>query len=375
MKVCLVRLVVSVVTVTSLITSFSAIARASSLKRKGPEQPALLVRAGTTSEIYLVASTGCVAAKCLRIYRTTIDASHFVKVSAPPVEGEKGGIAETTLVRLVFANADDGYAEVGSENPLHLYATANGARSWRQVTLPPNTDLLSMDVSSNALYATTARCSLSGNQCNKYRVWRTSLSAKKWTLLPRLWVTGTGPKDNYYGPLVSVKGNTVWEVENGYKSVHLWTSHDAGRTFSRISTPALASVAGCYLTPMTNLDIWAECPTGMEVSFLYSHDGGARWGAISRDVFSGTGGGTFEPVSSELAYLDYGLVNVKRYNLFRISDGGMRASAVDDLACTSVSLLFTNTSDGLADCAKNYTSSRLERTNDGGSSWRRVSLP
>jgi hypothetical protein len=76
-----------------------------------------------------------------------------------------------------------------------------------------------------------------------------------------------------------------------------------------------------------------------------------------------------------VAYLDYGLVNIRGSNLFRITDGGLHPSAVDDLKCTNVSLLFISESDGLADCLKNDTASQLERTVDGGSSWKSVSLP
>jgi hypothetical protein len=194
--------------------------------------------------------------------------------------------------------------------------------------------------------------------------------------LPALWKTGTGPKDNYYGPDVSALGDMLWELETGYQRTTLWISHDEGRRFSRINAPDLASVAGCSLTPTSLNDLWAECPTGLEVSFLDSHSAGQQWHPISRYVFSGTGGGAFDPISTNVAYLDYGLVNIKGDNLFRITDGGLIPIAVDNLKCTNVSLLFTSESEGLADCLKNFTpNQKLERTVDGGSKWQVVSLP
>jgi hypothetical protein len=358
----------------SLLVSL-ATASVASASTNGREQPALLAQAGTSSTVYLVTSTGCLSPSCLRMYRTTAGASTFTPVTAPPVKGERQGIANTTLSRLVFANVNDGYAEVGRSFPLALYATSNGAKSWRQVTLPSRDDLLGITVTSALVYITMANCSSKKGNCSQYRVWRSSLAARHWTVLPSLWTTGSGPKDNYYGPDVAAFANTVWELETGYQKVNLWISHDKGRTFSHVATPDLVSVAGCSLMPMSLTNLWAECPTGMDVSFLDSHDGGAQWHPFTRGIFSGTGGGDFDPISSNVAYLDYGIVNIRGSNLFRIADGGLRPTAVDSLKCTNISLLFTNESDGLADCDTNYTSNQLLRTADGGSHWESVPLP
>ncbi len=339
------------------------------------EQPALLARAGTSSEVYVVATTGCGGPKCASLYRTAVDASHFNHVTMPPVMSESSAVTGTTLVKLIFANESDGYAEVGKAYPLKLYVTFDGARTWRQVALPSKSDLLNLDVTSNLVYATTAQCPVKNGNCTTYRVWRSSLTVHHWTELPALWTTGTGPKDTYYGPDVSAFGDTVWELETGFQKITLWTSHNEGRTFSRVNAPDLVSVAGCDLTPASSSDLWAECPTGMEVAFLDSHDGGEQWHHISQGVFSGTGGGDFDPISSRVAYLDYGLVSIRGMNLFRISEGGLHPTAVDNLKCTNVSLLFTSENDGLADCSKNYTADQLERTFDGGTAWQVVSLP
>ena len=57
---------------------------------------------------------------------------------------------------------------------------------------------------------------------------------------------------------------------------------------------------------MSPTALWAECPTGMLASFFYSGDAGVHWTSVSRYEYSGTGGGAFDPVSSSLAYLDFG---------------------------------------------------------------------
>jgi hypothetical protein len=113
----------------------------------------------------------------------------------------------------------------------------------------------------------------------------------------------------------------------------------------------------------------------MQMSFLYSHDVGVHWTRVQQSQFMGTAGGAFDPVSSTLAYLDYGQDSGPQ-NLVRLTDGGRRASAVANLKCASVpSLVFTNATEGLMLCNLNYTSIQLRRTNDGGASWRTVELP
>jgi hypothetical protein len=111
--------------------------------------------------------------------------------------------------------------------------------------------------------------------------------------------------------------------------------------------------------------------------FFYSHDGGARWSTIPTGLYSNTGGGTFDPVSNTLAYLDYGQ-SVATAGLYRITGAGRHLVDVGSLPCASVeSLVFSDEAHGLAQCLKStaVSSAHLVQTSDGGASWHRVLAP
>jgi photosystem II stability/assembly factor-like uncharacterized protein len=297
------------------------------------------------------------------MWRTDGGGAGFDRRTAPPVT-EVAGAAAGSLDRMVFANPSDGFAVVG-EGTLKLYATTDGARSWHRITVPEQ-EWSGLSVTAHSIFVTTDHCTKRSVICNDYRVWKASLAGVHWTELPVLWRTGSAPKDTYYGPSVAAYGNTVWELETAYMAVYLWTSHNGGRTFSRRLEQKLESVAGCELLPMTGDDLWAQCPTGMQVSFLESSDGGVTWHAVSQHQYSGTGGGVFDPVSSSLAYLDYG-VSYGPPNLFRLQRGG-EETAVGELKCAE-SMVFTSERDGLAICERNASDYSLVRTTDGGTHW------
>ena len=254
------------------------------------------------------------------MYRTTIAMTSFERVTLPPVTRARGGVAGTTLVRLVFANEMDGYATVGSVSPSALYVTANGARTWRRVM--HGKDLaINVTAAKDEIIVTSVSCKPRTMDCSQYTTRRMALDGTDWVTLPRLWRTGFANNDIAYGPSVAVYGDTIWELQTG-RGIYLWTSHNNGRTFTRAATPELGSTAGCTFTVESSQSLWAECPTGMEISFLHSSDGGARWTTVPTHQFMGTGGGTFVPVSAEVAYLDYGALE-KGPDLLRISKGGL----------------------------------------------------
>jgi len=169
----------------------------------------------------------------------------------------------------------------------------------------------------------------------------------------------------------------VWLSLQPPHTSELLISHDSGTTFIRTSEPDLVSINGCSMNATSNSALWAECPTGMAVSFFYSGNGGLSWNRVPNHQFSGTGGGYFDPVSNSLAYLDYGPNNSSNAkNLFQITKKGLEVRAVGRLPCESVDgLVFTDALHGLAACDTGSTlpSIILERTTNGGVTWRRDS--
>jgi hypothetical protein len=110
----------------------------------------------------------------------------------------------------------------------------------------------------------------------------------------------------------------------------------------------------------------------MDVQFYYSDDGGARWTLIDPvSQISGTGGAYFDPVSSNVGYLDVGLLHD---DLYRITNDAHSAKFVGTLKCDDP-LVFTSEADGLALCGGNYNPpSPIFRTTNGGATWARVTI-
>jgi len=327
--------------------------------------PRLLAPVPHSKTVYLVTQGACGTKRCLTMWRSTDGGRSFARRSVPLIRATNGDPA-SSLDQLVFANERDGYLAVGP-SAFALYATTNGARSWHEVALPRKNwhDLV---VTPDVLYITTDRCRDHFVICGDYRVWRSSTDGKRWSALPALWRTGTAKNESYYGPSVAAYGNEVWELESAYMATYLWRSSNDGRTFTRYVTPRLGSVAGCTVTPLSAFDLWADCPTGMQVSFVHSSDGGATWSSISQHQFFGTVGGAFAPVTNTVAYLDYG-VDSGTPNLYRLTEGGRRATPVGDLQCSQASLAFSSVADGLAICTRDYNRFLLVRTTDGGAQW------
>ena len=106
-------------------------------------------------------------------------------------------------------------------------------------------------------------------------------------------------------------------------------SHDGQLPFAERAAPSLISVVSCSLQPMGAAVLWAECPTGMMVSWFRSSDGGAHfthWWETS-----GTGGDAFDPLSSTVAYRYTGIGPAPAYALQRTTDGGASFTTVSRL--------------------------------------------
>ena len=338
--------------------------------------PVMLVRVPSTSLVYVVARRSC-ASFCLQLWRTTDDGGAFKLRTLPPVEKVHGAPAGN-LDELAFANAEDGYAVTGA-NRRTLYATFNGARSWHKEKDPAPQGLSDLTTSSGELYAVTSHCAKQkdGNVgCTDYRLLRSPLTSLTWSSSP----IPNGRKYPYgFLGNVAAHGKDVWFTEGAQWSL-IATSHNRGVTFTTSSSRPLISVAGCFLTATSSLDLWAQCPTGMQVSFAYSSDGGVHWLTVPTTQFMGTGGGYFDPVSNNLAYLDYGMT--QPFDRVTTDGSHIRETRVGVLSCSRIDssigdLTFTNRMDGYAICYPGdaWANARVEHTTDGGMTWRLVVLP
>lgn len=344
----------------------------------GAVQPQLMIRVRASSVIFVLGTTKCQNAPCVELQRTDNDGATFATLSLPPLSAYQNN-PTGTLRNIVFANDDIGYALEGRVWITRLYATYDGGHAWRRVSLPQGVDIMSVAATTKKLYVVTMHCTKQANGnwgCRNYDLIRSSLASHQWASTPIH--VGRYPLDATVGP-VSAFANRLWMTRMAFpKSSHeaaetLLLSSDGGKILNTSPEDALGYVNGCELTAMSEVDLWAQCPTGMQVSFWFSSDAGTTWNPVAAKQFMGTGGGNFDPVSATVAYLDYGPGGGEP-DFFRVTNAGRTLTPAGDLRCTNVrSLAFINREDGLVIC-DNYVTSTLERTTNGGRSWRRLAV-
>ena len=202
-----------------------------------------------------------------------------------------------------FANRHDGYEvrpslTAGALIPSaeEVFATTNGARSWRPVRIVSGTAFLvsaPVSASPSGVYAVVARCI--HYRCDDYRLARSAPGALHWTTtaIPDTAQLGGAPIG------LAVDGhNVVLNFVLAGRPELLVSSYGHG-PFRARSIPSLESVTACGLVPLGG-SIWATCPTGMMVSYFHSQRLAGPYRSIW--TYSGTGGGGLVPVTGTIAY-------------------------------------------------------------------------
>ncbi len=318
--------------------------------------------------MYVVATFTCARPLCLESYRTTVSATSYAPVALPPISPLSSSTTGT-LSKLVFATASVGYAIVGTGRSSTLYATFDGARTWhRRVVSVPGV-IESVAVTTTRIYLEVANCAVTVPYCQNFRFASSPLSADHWASR-QIPVSRTSAEGSFFGP-VAARGTDVWVTETGSRAfvVH---SRNSGRNFTLTASPQLLSVTGCALTVASPTTVWAQCSTGMLKGFWFTSDTAHSWTYVATPKpVSGTGGGFFDPVSGNLAFLARG---GPTNELERVSNHARTVTSVGHLACPDVlSMVFVDASRGLAAC-EDFTYSFLEVTSDGGATWRHVAI-
>lgn len=330
--------------------------------------PIALARAGTSADVYVLAS--CARGSCLGLWRVSGTSDGVTMVAAPPLGPPAVGTGYDG-VEVQFASVDDGVA-LTTPRPFpeyaRLYLTTDGASTWRAATFGAGRAALALVSTPTSYLAVTARCTGRSIRCRDFALVRSPVSRIAWRTIARLDVPGYGNVQ------LSDMGDRVWLSEQNARgeSVVL-LSTDAGQHFVSFIEPDLACVAPAALVPTTPTTVWATCPTGMMVSFARSVDAGRSWTWLHFPITSGTGGAAFDPVAGDVAMFAHGLSpNV----LYRVS--GTRASVTRVVHLPfdeNQELSFLNARDGIAIGSFGYTyHDRLLVTTDGGRSWRIVNL-
>jgi hypothetical protein len=215
----------------------------------------------------------------LRMRRSNL-AAHSMNVVPPPTKAESG-----SLEQKFFVKVNDGYAVEQDGAISILLVTTDGALMWHRSVLTPGLVYGPFTATSTSTYFVTMRCrgKNQSQTCTNFRLARSPLNESRWILISM--PNSTSDLDGLVGP-VSAYASNVWNSEQLPKRALLAVSDDSGTTFTAIATPKLASVSGCYITPTSAVNLRAQCPTGMMVSFLYSISGGRSWKLIDVGQFS-----------------------------------------------------------------------------------------
>jgi hypothetical protein len=339
-------------------------------------EPALLSPVPGSTRAYLLEArhSPCSGPPRLRLVPVTVTGGVGVARTVPPHHALRCQ-PTGTIGSMAFATADRGivleYSPAGLPS---LYVTSDGARSWQRWGLVGDTGSRSardFRVTRGGVSYLSQSCT-TDSWCRGFTLESSSWSSASWRAT-RL------PVGETQGGVAHARfGAALWVYDLHFGGVTLYHSPTGRPPFAHWPADRLGSVEACDLTPTSPTHVWAECPTGMQVSFLSSSSGGRTWRAVTRYQFFGTGGGAFDPVSSALAFLDYGSEQVTSgADLFRI-DGDARATPVGRFECSDAATMdFANARIGIALCLSptpGSTQPALERTADGGRTWAAVRL-
>lgn len=295
----------------------------------------------------------CRSGRCYVIERTTDGGRGFTRVPAP-----QGLPTQGTVPTLHFADARDGFVLVPFAQGA-FWATHDGGATWRKVGSP---DVLAFATAGGSVYAVVARCT--PRRCSGYRFARAPATATRWPETALSFRPDSSIVD------LAARGPHVWLLGSprGRFRPHdlLARSSDGGRTFVTVPGPCDPDLGG-ILEPSSARVIWAICPTGMLAGALRSTDGGATFSPLHTGVLPNSA--RLAPASDRVAVL---VANGGR-TLDRTTDGGAtwrRVSQLGDNAWwTDVVFADARVGEALRIVPHDAT---VWRTTDGGAAWTRI---
>ncbi len=280
---------------------------------------------------------------CLRLTESHDGGANFTPLPVPgsAQAARQQGPAASRATDVRFGSGADGWLFGGG-----LWSTHDGGHRWSAVDLPG-------DVHRLEAAAGTAWALVRTDQKGQQQLWRSPVGVDSWEPVPAVLVDG--PAD------LTVQGSRV--VVLGAQLSPAWSNADGG--FVRIENPC----AGSLQARVTGYgDLWATCVTGMSARIATSADGGVSWTTVNVD----TGQGSL-PNSVSVGARSNGtaVLVVPGEPLALLSADGsltaVRQPPSDSFAVGYVG--FTSGDVGYAVMADD-----LWRTEDGGDTWRRLTL-
>ncbi len=263
-------------------------------------EPLMLEPLGDTGAVLVLGTNECASHLCPQLWRVAGDGPSLTRLALPPgVNATYPGSGEGVR-DIVFANKDDGYITAGDGDGEHSFFTSNGGRSWRPLPAELGGSLAGVVATDTTFYGFMSKCTTTeGLEYCSYRLGRSPVGAPDWSTVPvpraQHLLAGYISLDVYR--------NEAWIYMNqqtaGAAPVIL-KSVDGLPPFVDMAEPGLPSVTACGIALMAAAAAWVTCPTGMMVSWWRTTDGGHRFRLWWRTA--GTGGDTFDPVTSTVAY-------------------------------------------------------------------------
>jgi hypothetical protein len=341
--------------------------------------PELLVRAGTSGDVYALFESATVPGK--NVIELSVDGDkRFRTMGSLPLHSGKA-VDGPSVQQLIFANELDGVAllsAVGTAS--RLFVTHDGGKTWTTQEISPTTQIRELASTPNYWYAITSQCPASNVLCSQYRLERAPVSTMRWTALSL-----PSPLARFGSVMnVTAYGSDVWlstmDQDTAPYPSYIAISHDFGLSFSISVHPVLNAVTACGVEAMSYEVVWAICNQGMMAGQIpYSDDGGHQW-SLKETTFNeknyilgSFAFGSFDPVNSAIAFAVDGNYPDR---LYRIANGfalpevvgsipNGQASSTLSFVSERVGFLLTQGDGSPPDMTLLYTS-------DGGVHWSKV---
>ena len=220
---------------------------------------------GAAGYLWMLGTYPCSTGTCSVVMRSSDGGKSFVKVGTLPAAN----------YQIEFANREDGYAFGAGGGPLdesRLYWTGDGGKTWRFALArfrysPPQVVVIT-DGRAYVLVV-PENCSAKG-PCKSVQLASSPVTSHTWTARP-LPLT-VSEAENQFG--WAALGSNVWLILTSVSNARLLVSHDAGRTFSKLTPGGYLGALGCSLTATSPTTLWGFCATGNGGYAIRSTDGG-----------------------------------------------------------------------------------------------------
>ncbi|MGC2485706.1 MAG: hypothetical protein WA359_05655 [Acidimicrobiales bacterium] len=338
--------------------------------------PLLVAPAQRQGLFYLLTSQPCGKERCLRLYRTRDDvdrtwdsALRLAQVKMPPY-GRLARTPQGTVMAMVFTTPKIGYILEGNSEAQQLYVTRNGAHSWEKSPIPRDDTIWGLTATSTHLYALFLHRSFAAHGCSYIELVHAPLRATYWRGVKI-------PFGQFYDePLGEVTGHgeMMMFAESTKNGEKIYVSHNGGRSFTSSTHPNLrSSVVGCSLAAEKVQTVWAICTTKARVTLHVTEDSGSSWSVFVRQPHNINAGGIFAMTNTD--DFSYVYTGTATRNIVRLNFDANREHIVGTLQCHSVaSMIFVGVGHGYAVCNLVNGATALDRTTNGGASWRSVSV-